>query len=577
MKERILSILYRSLERFFGKPEECDALDPAAVVAEHFSGYWDDQGIYPLARLYALDEPGNPWRGRPVLLECARLMARRLFGRGQEVERRAFSPLIRAYGLLRRELPDAAEWRDGIRRLAREDLLPRLREMSRLTVLSSANVGYGTNHLAMLVMGLSAYVKVFRGEGDFAETDPGGPGVVELAEEWLERFMDYMDEGGYWAESDGPAQGYNTLTSSCLFRAAIDLGLLEKYRRRLEASAAYHTRHVFPNLETTGVTDGRNPAGGVKLRLDVCGLLPEGRFVMERAMARCAEESAAGRRYSPEACSILCHLLDEIPYLCAEGRDIWRQESWCFRTGSQFSVQKSGPWMSAASNIQFRPRPEGHWNLDYQNLFSLYHAAFGTVLRGSNSKNDPQLSTFNKAFTSFDGEPLERPMWKYVPGRGRLAARDDGFSLWRDYRGFEGKIDLEVLDPRRCRIRIGVRARLSEYPVNCSLQPAVGPGRGFSGADGKEYDVGEGPVLVSGRDLGGALVLRPEQRPCVVSGDAPRPVRISLPDDAELSWPYKGWDTYNLETDRFLKPRDWTAILRVPVGEQGVHLLVELL
>ncbi|MHC4916272.1 MAG: hypothetical protein ACYTGB_12350 [Planctomycetota bacterium] len=577
MKEQILSILYRSLEHFFGKPGESLGLDPAALVKEHFSGFWDDQGMYPLARLYVLDAPENPWRGNPVLPECARLMARKLFAQDEEVERRAFSPLVRTYALLRDELPDASEWKREIQRLFREDMLPRLRETDRLTVLSSANVGYGTNHLAMLLMGLSAYVHVFRGDSDFAEMDPGGPEIVRLAESWLERFMAYMDEGGYWPESDGPAQGYNTLTSSCLFRAAIDLGLLEEYRARLGASAAYHARHVFANLETTGVTDGRNPAGRVRTRMNVCGLLPEGRFVMEKALERCAEESAAGRRYTPEGCNIFCHLLDELPYMCAERRDIWSEGSWCFVTGQQFSVQKSGPWMSAASNIQFRPRPEGHWNLDYQNLFSLYHAAFGTVFRGSHSKNDPELSTFNKAFTTFDGKPLEKPMWKYVPGQGRFQAGERGFSLWRDYRGFEGMIELEAVDEKRCRVRLDVNARRSEYPINCSLQPAVGLGRGFTGADGKEYEVTEDPFSITGSDLGGALVLRPEERPCVVGEAAPRPVRISIPDDAELYWPFRGWDTYNLETDRYVKPKDWTAILRVPVGEAGVELTVEVL
>ena len=102
--------------------------------------------------------------------------------------------------------PDQAEIKAAIAEGVNRLFMPILRDRDRLTVLSSANVGYGTNHLACELSGLAAYVRAFRDDADFAKMTSGGPALVDYAKAWLARFMNYMDDGGYWPRDRRPCQ-----------------------------------------------------------------------------------------------------------------------------------------------------------------------------------------------------------------------------------------------------------------------------------------------------------------------------------------------------------------------------------
>jgi hypothetical protein len=575
VQSKLREIIYRGVETYLGQPGERPGSDADELVKKHFSGYWDDQAIYPLAWLYLLERDDNPWFNNPLLLNCARGIAENIFA-SDKIERRAIMPFFRGYELLRDHLPDADRWKDKIQEIMRQRVMPPIDARQRITELSSANVGYGSNHLAAEIMGLTAYISVFENDSDFEKMNPGGEALRQKAQEWLERFMAYMKPGGYWPESDGPTIGYNALTASWLFRCAVDLKQLEKYRPQLEKAAAFHTYTLFANLKGNGVADGRNRSATAKRRLEICGLIPEGRFVLEQITDLLLEDSRCGETISPEVCCVTLQTLDLLPLACSESRNIWKEKSWCQNCGEHLISQKIGPWMSALQKIPFRPRPEGHWNYDYQNLFSLYHNRFGIVFLGNHGKNDPEMSTFNKAFTTFDGEPIEKPLLKYIPGEGRMTATDKGFSLWRDYRGFEGLIDLEILSDSSCLLALRANTRMEEYPITCSLQPAISLGRGFSDGGGKTYQVSEEPFSLSGAELGGSITLQPESRPNWISDAQSQAVTIRIPDDAQLCWPYKAWDPYNQKTDRHLKPVDWTVLLKIPVGPDGVDLLLEV-
>ena len=269
----------------------------------------------------------------------------------------------------------------------------------------------------------------------------------------------------------------------------------------------------------------------------------------------------------------LTNILAEPFYPAGAGRLIWRDGDYADSIREDFAVLKRGPWIAAMSNFQSRPRPEGHFTLDYQNLFSLYHRGFGVVLKGSNSKNDPELSTFNKSYTSFDGDPLAEPLWQYIPGCGRFQVGDTGCSLLRHYRGFEGHLDFQITGPDTAVLNITVDARASVYPVTCSLQPACGFGRGFTDGHGRKIELGETPFRASGKDLGGVMVLTPEPSPDVAAGATGKPVKLLIPDDAEVVWPFKDWDCYNLKTDRH-NAQGSTLLLKVPVSPSGAQVVI---
>jgi len=571
--ELVAGILSDRIEALAGPPDEAHSIDLDACWDTKFCG----QVVLPLAFLYCRAVPGNRWHGHPVLLEAVERAGRRLADeiapdRDWVWMRRTGYPLIHAFGLMRDRLAAPEAWEDTIVRLLRDLFFPEVREREMLTRFSSANVGYGTNHLAIELSMLCAFVSVFREETIRSVAMPDCEDPIGYLKEYLARFMAYMDPAGYWPETDGPANLYNTLTANSLLCCAMDLGEVDTYRSHFEGAAHFHTRYVFPNLASAGVTDGRNRQGrGGIQRGAFLGFLPEGRALLRLARERTAASKGRHRLSGEALSSLLTDITAEPHFVAGQASLCWDAEQFTDTIRDDFAMVKRGPWMASLSNFRFRPRPEAHFTLDYQNLFSLYHRRFGTVLCGNNSKSDPELATFSKRFRSFDGYPVDEPMIQYVPDRGSFDIREDGFTLLREYRGFEGVVELRIRSDRRAELILRANARLSEYPITCSLQPACG----FKDGHGNRVAIEEELLCLSGTDLGGAITLQPETQPDVTSADAGHPIRLAIPHEAELVWPFKGWDCYNLETDRHEKPQGWTCVLRIPVPRDGARVLVE--
>lgn len=565
-------ILIRELEKRFGPPERAELPGRADLLKRGEN----PQGIHALAYAYAAPFDGNVWLGHRVLLEAIRRIAREIFQR-EEIGRRLTCPLMHAFALVREALGEEARaWKSELVRIVRRDVLPPLRECERLTVFSSANVGYGTNHLAVELSGLTACAAAFRGDKDFETMDPGGADLVEYARAYLARFMDYMAPDGYWAETDGPANDYNTLTAAALFRCAADLGEVEKYRRHFEAVSRFHALTTFPNLRCVNITDGRNRRSrGLTARQTHAAFTPEGKALCEQMWADYERRSRGGQQIDGETLHELLTVFQARPYATPQpAQHFWAAEERTERLQAGFGFRRCRSWIAAASNCLFRPRPEAHFTLDHQNLFALYHDRFGTVVPGDNGKNDPRMATFHKNFTHFDGSPLpaDQPMIKYVPGRGRLDLRQDGFHLMRDYRGFEGLLDLCVRDEATAELKITVHARLSNYPILFTLQPPLAFGGAFRDGRGREHRIREEPFRLSAADLAGEIRLPPEQAPHRFRETQPAALTIKLPSKAELSWPYSGWDCYNLKMDRYQAPEEMTVLLKIPVGPDGAIL-----
>ena len=53
-------------------------------------------------------------------------------------------------------------------------------------------------------------------------------------------------------------------------------------------------------------------------------------------------------------------------------------------------------------------------------------------------------------------------------------------------------------------------------------------------------------------------------------------LKISVPTEATIKWPFKPWDTYNLETDRELLPKNWYCIMVVNVNSQPTKITIEI-
>ena len=124
----------------------------------------------------------------------------------------------------------------------------------------------------------------------------------------------------------------------------------------------------------------------------------------------------------------------------------------------------------------------------------------------------------------------------------------------------------------RALLDIKVNARLREYPVEAALMPAVRFGQTFTDGKGDTHTLTEEPMELTGAELGGAVILPPEEHPNLFRDVAPASMRISLPADAGLIWPHAMWDPYNLKNDWHETWEKKIVLLLVPVGPDGATL-----
>ena len=601
-------VVLGQLERMLGAPG-----GPAAWDAQRWRDDKQVQLVYPLAWAYAHAEEGSPWRRCPAVLDAVNGLATWAFS-AETVGRRVPFAFCRAYGVLRGQLGRQEQaWRDGLAGMMRGTILPALREREHLTQFTSANVGYGTNHLIYEVAGLAAYIALFRddeealagleaelcpedgscvvadrtGTGGRAasgtqsqevpssQRESGKVGLVEYAEGFLRRFMDYMHADGYWVECDGPATSYNMLSAHCAYLAALDLGVLDVHRDRLARAAWFNTVTMFPNLDMMPVTNGRSQFRKACARPAFLSLHPEGAPLQQAVVEHYRRMHGRGDQIGAQE---LVYLLDSYRVMTDRPAEAagytWAGGDRSETLSDDFAIVRRCGWIAAVSNVAFRPRPEGHFNLDYTGLLSLYHDAFGTVLYGANSKNDPLASTFHKQFDSFDSQPLpagkRMPVW--IPDKGRFDVRDDGVGLFRDYRGFEGRLDFRAIDDRNAVVSLRANARRCVYPIEAALMPALRYGQVFADGTGRTHTVAEAAFRLTGAELGGTITLQPEPLPNCFADVTPRPVTLRVPDDAVLHWPHAMWNPYGQTSDWYEDPEDWVVLLLVPVGTAGARV-----
>jgi hypothetical protein len=72
------------------------------------------------------------------------------------------------------------------------------------------------------------------------------------------------------------------------------------------------------------------------------------------------------------------------------------------------------------------------------------------------------------------------------------------------------------------------------------------------------------------------MILTPEEQPDLTQKIAAKPIKLTLPDDAEIRWPFKHWNCYDLETHRY-PTKDATLLLKIPVTAAGTSVGIALL
>ena len=180
----------------FGKPESPSWLiEKSSLLTSE-----NPQIIYSLLFAYQTEHKDNAWYKNKMLLEAAEHVANELIkNKDSYRNRRLASVLMETYPLLSVHLPHLKANYEVLIKKAATHFAEKLVDRQYLTQLTSANVGYGTNHLAIELKGIVQYHK-------YGEKSLGAlPSINEkFLKNYLKRFMEYMNPEGYWPETDGP-------------------------------------------------------------------------------------------------------------------------------------------------------------------------------------------------------------------------------------------------------------------------------------------------------------------------------------------------------------------------------------
>lgn len=569
-----LNILNNSLEKLFGSLEK-----PVMPEDKHILFGPMPQWVSVFAKMYTIQDPQNKWYKKPILLEaCKHLFDFYCYSNkyaekyGDKVfvtpayQRRFPGPFIIALKLLSKELPDIHA--DCLNRchLVATHFLEELKVREDFLFLTSANIGYGTNHLAVELYGLSEYLV------NLNDQKP----VEGLNKEYLKNYFDlmmrYMSPSGFWIECDGPALAYNVLTSVSLLRTAMLLNTLDENIDLFKTTAMYQAKTTFNNLNFIDCIDGRNTDRSLNCCFGTLLLNTHCHSLYKGIIGHL--ETKHNLPLNPD---LLTHILYDIELQKQFPLDESPKEESNFydEIPEGFSIKKKGPWKSAMCNMRFRPRPEGHWNLDYQSLISLYHDSFGKIFAGLNGKNDPWLSTFCMSLNNFDSTPVKEEVMIFIPDEGFFESNETSQKVTRNYRGFEASIELNGFKEDEIQLIAQAITRTNEYPVYLNLILPVKYGNSFK-LENEQITLGDEKFsrTVSPKDT---LYFLHEKTPNHLKAVTPKNLTIQSNANMEVLWPHIPFDPYNVEDDIQKDPNQHYCMLKVAIKrKQKIELTIKL-
>jgi hypothetical protein len=555
------------MKNVFGDPEASTWLIEKSLLLERENR----QVIGSFLYVYDTKNKFNIWYKNPILLEAIEFIIKDVCQDKKLAGFRRLLPILsESYPLLLKYLPKLKNQYDKYFFTLAKYFAHELIARKDLTELTSANIGYGTNHLTVELKGVTQYLKYCaKNCGSLEHIDK------KFLKSYLKRFMEYMHPAGYWAECDGPALMYNTLSAVTLMAVANELDEMKTYLKQFKTSADFHSHATLPDGRFIDIMDGRNSNCTYSHRGAFLTLTPEGCALYETAIVL-QENVIAEEKYFGEPLALL--LFDEkmrAKYGVKKSKSCWSKKNIEKQLG-EFLIVKNQSWIAGASNIKFTPRPEGHFNIDYQNLLSLYHTEFGEILGGQNSKNDPEISFFSKFMTSFDGYPVKSPMPKYIPEKGIMDYKKGCLSLMRAYRGFEGKYEVRFISANKLEITLSANARANEYPIQCNLILPCGVDHAFVDSKKKKVTFDETEKTLTNAQTGPYIYFEEKVSLRVMPKNKGKRLKITVPDEATIKWPFKPWDTYNLVSDRELSSSAWYCLMVIDLTNKPTKLLIEI-
>lgn len=424
---------------------------------------------YPLALLYTLDHPENPWRGNARVLDGALRSLRGMLehedgagnymGSGHDSPPRKFAGNWRSFSFLRTwELLRSAMDRD-LESACEASLRRALGAIAKTARESCAEDRFARNHNVRNhpIWELTATLALAKHFGD-AENEA-------FAKEQFERAIAAQHSAGIWLEHDGPVMAYMHMTLSglshyhALTGSTAALHALDKCLRFLRV-------FYWPNGHPCEVLDGRVRYTGymVSMLPAAWARFPEGRATLHLLLDRINAEGLHPGYQTHGSWLGLFHMAQFVRDLPPDEPAPDASIAPLVGDGVHGApgdpnfparMLRSGPWSVALCGFTRPELPGTRWALDFQAHLSVFHEKHGVLIGGGHGKRQAPLSLFTAG-----SRPLGLPCLAEkgsVETTGAASAR-----LTLDYSGFRVTLDAEISGGE---VRLTARADLDKaYP-----------------------------------------------------------------------------------------------------------------
>ena len=512
LHEKSVRYLARHVEEILSKQNQSGEFWPDAGIQAAYNTDYQQFAYYPLAYLYTLEHPANPWKGNVRLLESVErslrnnLAIQNLEGRylmsshdhaprAEHGNWRSFS-FLRTWELLRGVL---AKDLDSACEKSLRLVFPQLAQLSREEATQPLYCRHHhiRNHGIWFLASSYALARHF-GDAQYAAWAAGE----------FERICACQHPAGCWFEHQGPVVVYQHVTMSGLSHYHALSGspaALEALQRCLH----FYRLNYYPSGHPVEVLDGRVRYTGyaVSILPAAWARLPAGRALLHHLLDRLLEQPL-GAGYHTHGGWL------GLPFFTQFARDLGSAEPPADPNVSALAPEgvhalpelplrqiRKGPWTVTLSAFTRPADPEGRWALDYQAHLSVYHERAGLLVGGGGSKRQAAFSLFTGG-----SRPLGLPCLAQggsAETTGQASAR-----LTLDYPGFQAVLEAQVLPDAvelSARVNPVPGSALSAEPIFLQLPFPMQGEVPVSTGGGKSYPA-DVQSEIAAEHMGGALI-----------------------------------------------------------------------
>lgn len=481
----------------------------------------DQNVLFPLAAVWAIQDPNNPWyhsdrvlqaiaKGGDALVDDQDANGMWIFRKkdnstwGQIHMPWTYSRWIRAYVLVKEALSaeDRAKWEKGL-----------LLGFTGIRRYMNSGVQNIPAHHAM---GLFIAGVAFKNQD-----------WQDAARAYMAKVVAAQDPAGFWSENVGPVIGYNEVYVDALgvyYHFSQDPIVTECLQR----AAAFHSAILWPDGSSAACFDERQIYhAGVNTGTVGFTFTPEGRgFLLQQVGKQMAKGSNVGGDY---AASMLLYGDSGPGTAPAAAAD----------EGSTFIGDKMGlmrrhkPWQWAMNGYTC-PIPTSRWIQDWQNMVDVYLDGLGVVIGGGNTKLQPYWSTFTVGdcsllkHTAGDENPDFAPavdlLWS--PSSARITNTAQASRLALTYG--EQQCSVSIQPQSNGTLRLSYEAP-GDKRIEAHV-PFLRRAAKITCASGKTFALADQDLLISATEIGAWFSY---------GG-----LRVSVPSGASLRWPARQHDPY---------------------------------